>query len=111
MTVFKKILDGEIPAEIVFEDDQCIAFRDIAPKAPVHILVIPRKEIPSIDDLQTEDEALMGHLFLVAKQVAAQEGLSSGYRTVINNGPDGGQEVPHLHIHVLGGRSLTWPPG
>lgn len=111
MTIFKKIIDKEISAEILFEDEQCLAFRDVNPQSPVHILVIPKKEIPSLDHLEEEDVTLMGHLFLVAKQVAAEEGLSNGWRAVINCGAEGGQTVDHLHIHVMGGRSLTWPPG
>ena len=110
-TLFQKIADGEIPAEIVYEDDRCFAFRDINPQAPVHVLVVPRKPIPSLDDLTEEDEALVGHLFVAARQVAAGEGLSGGYRTVFNCGPDAGQSVDHLHLHLLGGRPLGWPPG
>lgn len=110
-TLFQKIADREIPADIVFEDDQCIAFRDISPKAPTHILVVPLKPIPTLNDLAPEDEALVGHLFIVAQKIAAQEGLSNGYRTVFNCGEDAGQTVFHIHLHVLGGRPLAWPPG
>jgi len=110
-TIFKKIIDGEIPADIVFEDDLCLAFRDINPQAPTHVLIIPRKEITSIDDLTPEDEKLMGHLFLVAQEIAKNDNLTDGYRTVINCGKGAGQEVFHLHVHLLGGRSLQWPPG
>ena len=110
-TLFQKIADREVSAEIVYEDDQCFAFRDINPQAPTHLLVVPRKPIPSLDDLAAEDETLVGHLLVVAQQVAAQEGLTSGYRTVFNCGPDAGQSVDHLHLHVLGGRPLSWPPG
>ena len=110
-TLFQRIADREIPADIVFEDDLCIAFRDIAPKAPTHILIVPRKPIPTLDDLEEEDEQLIGHLFLVAKQVAQTEGLSNGYRTIFNCGREGGQEVHHLHLHVMGGRQMLWPPG
>ncbi len=111
MTIFKKIIDKEIPAEILFEDEQCLAFRDVNPQSPVHVLIIPKKEIPSLDHLEEEDASLIGHLFLVAKQVAADEGLNNGWRAVINCGAEGGQTVDHLHIHLMGGRSLTWPPG
>lgn len=110
-TLFQKIADREIPADIVFEDDLCFAFRDINPKAPTHILVVPRKPIPSLDHLEKEDEQLVGHLFIVAGKLAAEEGLSRGYRTVFNCGEEGGQEVFHLHLHLLGGRQMGWPPG
>ena len=110
-TIFKRIIDGEIPADIVYEDEQCLAFRDISPQAPVHILVIPRKEIPSIDHLSDEDEHLVGHIYLVIKQIAAGEGLENGYRVIVNCGEEGGQTVDHLHFHLLGGRGLSWPPG
>lgn len=112
MTLFEKICAREIPASIIFEDERCIAFRDISPQAPIHILVIPRKAIPRIGMASAEDEALLGHLLLTAAAVARSEGIAeSGYRLVINNGRDGGEAVPHLHIHLLGGRSLLWPPG
>ena len=120
-TLFQKIADGEIPAEIVHEDDRCVAFRDINPAAPTHVLVVPRKPIPSPAAVEPEDAALVGHLFVVARKVAEQEGLApteedpttgeGGYRLVFNCGPDAGQSVPHLHLHVLGGRDLSWPPG
>ena len=110
-TLFQRIADREIPADIVFEDEKCIAFRDINPMAPVHILVVPRKPIPSLDDLDSGDEALVGHLFFVARDLAAREGLSRGYRTVFNCGDEGGQAVYHLHLHLLGGRQMAWPPG
>ena len=110
-TIFQRIINKEIPAQIVFEDDQCLAFHDVAPQAPTHVLVIPKKPLPSLAAAQADDQALLGHLLLVAKQVAEQLGLSNGYRTVINCGSDGGQSVDHLHIHVLGGRALHWPPG
>lgn len=110
-TIFKKIIDGEIPADIIYEDDLCLAFRDISPQAPVHVLVIPRKEIPSIDHLSNEDEQMVGHIYLVIKQIAAAEGLDNGYRVIVNCGEEGGQTVDHLHFHLLGGRGLTWPPG
>lgn len=111
MTVFKQIIDGNLPAEIVYEDDVCLAFHDINQQAPVHVLIIPRKEIVSLADLDEEDETLIGHLFVVARRVAEQLGLADGYRTVINCGADGGQSVDHLHVHLLGGRPLSWPPG
>lgn len=111
MSIFAKIIAREIPADIVFEDDVCLAFRDIAPKAPVHILVIPKKPIVSLADLTEEDHAAMGRCVVVASIVAKQEGLDNGYRLVVNSGADGGQEVPHLHFHLLGGRKMSWPPG
>jgi histidine triad (HIT) family protein len=111
-TLFEKICNKEIPATIVYEDERCVAFRDISPQAPLHILVIPRKAIPRVGLAKTEDEALLGHLLLTAAQVARSEGIAeSGYRLVINNGPHGGEAVPHLHVHLLGGRQLLWPPG
>ena len=111
MSIFKRIIDKEIPADIVHEDELCLAFRDINPKAPTHILVIPKKEIVSIGDCASEDLELMGHMQLVIARVAAAEGRDNGYRVVVNCGEDGGQEVPHLHYHILGGRRLQWPPG
>jgi len=111
-TVFAKILRGEIPAELLHDDEHCIAFRDINPQAPVHVLVIPRKEIVSIESLEDGDAALLGHLMCVARDVARKEGVAEdGYRLVINNGAHAGQTVFHLHIHVLGGRTMGWPPG
>lgn len=110
-TIFKKIIDREIPAQIVYEDDRCLAFRDVAPQAPTHILVIPKKEIASLDDLSTVDEALVGHIYTVIRKLAAELGLSAGYRVVVNCGRDGGQSVDHLHFHVLAGRPMKWPPG
>ena len=110
-TVFKRILDREIPADIVFEDDRCLAFRDIAPQAPTHVVVIPKKEIPSVDALADEDAGLVGHLWMVIRDIARDLGLGDGYRVVVNCGRDGGQEVNHLHYHLLGGRPLSWPPG
>ncbi|MFN8855793.1 MAG: histidine triad nucleotide-binding protein [Planctomycetaceae bacterium] len=111
-TIFKRILDREIPAQVVYEDDQCLAFRDVRPQAPVHVLVIPRKEIPSLAAAEEGDSALLGHLLSVVRRVAVQEGLGeSGYRVIINCGRDGGQTVDHLHLHLLGGRDLSWPPG
>jgi len=110
-TIFKRILDREIPAELVYEDELCVAFRDIDPQAPVHILVIPRKEIPSLEHIEEADAPLLGHLLVVCRRMAEQFGLKSGFRTVVNTGPDGGQTVDHLHFHVLGQRTMTWPPG
>jgi histidine triad (HIT) family protein len=110
-TIFSKIIRKEVPADIVYEDDLTIAFKDIAPQAPVHILVIPKKPIPQLAAAESEDHALMGHLLLIAKRVAEQAGLDNGYRLVINNGLDGGQTVDHLHLHILGGRQMQWPPG
>jgi histidine triad (HIT) family protein len=110
-TLFQKIGDGEIPAQMVFEDDSCFAFRDINPQAPTHILVCPRKAIPGLDDITESDVELIGHLFLIAKKIAKDEGLERGYRTVFNSGKHGQQTVPHLHLHILGGRQMTWPPG
>jgi histidine triad (HIT) family protein len=110
-TIFSKIIRREIPATIVYEDDRALAFRDINPQAPVHILVIPKRVIPTIADATAEDESLLGHLLLVATQVAREEKLDGGYRLVINCGQNGGQTVYHLHIHLLGGRAMGWPPG
>ena len=110
-TIFKKIIDREIPADIVFEDDLCLAFRDINPQAPTHVLVIPKKEIASIDTIADEDQSLIGHLWLVIRNLARELNLACGYRVVVNCGAEGGQTVDHLHFHLLAGRSLTWPPG
>lgn len=111
-TLFEKIRDGEIPADIVHSDELCMAFRDISPQAPLHILVVPRKPLPRVGAAEPDDTALLGHLLLTAAEVARREGVAdSGYRLVINNGPDGGEAVPHLHVHLLGGRKLKWPPG
>jgi histidine triad (HIT) family protein len=110
-TLFQKIADGEIPSDMVHEDEHCIAFRDIQPQAPVHILIVPRKPIPSLDDLEDADRELVGHLFLCARDIAAAEGLEKGYRTVFNCGEHGQQTVPHLHLHLIGGKQLRWPPG
>ena len=110
-TLFSKIIDGEIPGDFVHQDDQCVVLRDVNPQAPVHLLVIPRKPIPRVGEANEEDSALLGHLLLVASEVANSEGLSQGFRIVVNNGSDGGESVPHLHVHVLGGRQLGWPPG
>ena len=110
-TIFSKIIRREIPADIVYEDDLSLAFKDISPQAPTHILVIPKKPIPRLSEATSEDHNLMGHLLLVVKQIAEQAGLQNGYRVVINNGQDGGQTVDHLHLHILGDRPMKWPPG
>lgn len=110
-TIFKRIIDKEIPADIIYEDDQCLAFRDLSPQAPTHVLVIPKKEISSVATIADEDQALIGHLYLVIRNIANQLGLENGYRVVVNCGADGGQAVDHLHFHLLGGRQLKWPPG
>jgi histidine triad (HIT) family protein len=106
-TLFSRIIDGEIPGDFVYRDEHVVAIRDINPAAPVHILVIPRKPIASLRDLQEDDRELAGRLLLAVSRIAEQEGLSGGYRTVINTGEEGGQTVPHLHVHILGGRKLT----
>ena len=111
-TLFEKIIAREIPAEIVYEDDFVLAFRDIAPKAPTHVLIVPKKMIPRIAEAAPDDQTILGLLLLKAAEVADKIGLKkSGYRLVINNGPDGGETVPHLHCHILGGRHMAWPPG
>ncbi|MFC4992956.1 histidine triad nucleotide-binding protein [Rubritalea tangerina] len=111
-TIFEMIIDREIPADIVHEDDLCICFRDINPQAPIHLLVVPKKRIVRIAEASPEDQATLGHLLLTAKLVAEKEGFAKdGFRTVFNNGPNGGEEVPHLHLHVLAGRQMLWPPG
>ena len=110
-TIFGKIIRREIPADIVYEDDLALAFKDINPQAPTHILVIPKKAIPRVSDAVAEDRDLLGHLLLTVKKVAEEAGLTNGYRVVINNGNDGGQTVDHLHLHILGGRPMKWPPG
>ena len=110
-TIFKKIIDREIPAEIVYEDDLCIAFKDINPAAPTHLIVIPKQEIPTVNDVSEADEQIVGHLFLAMGKIAAQLGLDGGYRVVTNCSRDAGQEVMHLHFHLLAGRQFGWPPG
>lgn len=111
-TLFEKIYDGEIPAEIIYRDDLCCAFCDISPQAPTHILIVPRKPIPRIGEATPEDQPILGHLLLTAAKVARGFGLAeTGYRIAINNGSHGGETVPHLHVHLLGGRQLEWPPG
>ena len=109
--LFCKIVDGSIPSTAVYQDELCYAFADIHPQAPVHVLVAPREHIVSLDDADEGDRALLGHLLWAAAQIAKVKGLSNGYRVVVNTGEDGGQTVEHLHVHLLGGRSLTWPPG
>jgi histidine triad (HIT) family protein len=111
-TIFTKIIKREIPARIIYEDAECLAFHDVNPQAPTHFLVVPKKEIARIGESTAEDEPLLGHLLFVAKSVAKEQGLGeTGFRVVINNGADGGETVPHLHVHVLGGRPVMWPPG
>jgi len=110
-TIFKRIIDGEIPAKIVHQDELCLAFHDVSPQAPVHVLIIPKREIPSVADLEEGDTNLAGHLLQTARKLAVELGLERGYRIVINTGSEGGQTVPHLHLHLLGGRNLGWPPG
>lgn len=111
-TLFEKIIAREIPADIVYEDDLCLCFRDISPQAPVHLLLIPKKPVPRIALAEDSDQALLGHLLLQVGKIARQEGYSEdGFRVIINNGPHGGEAVPHLHLHLLAGRQLQWPPG
>lgn len=110
-TIFGKIIRGEVPAKIVHNDTHCLAFHDVAPQAPIHVLVIPKKPIASLAEANAEDAALLGHLVVVAAHLAVQLGLTDGYRLVVNCGRDGGQSVDHLHVHLLGGRPLSWPPG
>ncbi|MEA5511560.1 histidine triad nucleotide-binding protein [Crocosphaera sp. UHCC 0190] len=110
-TIFSKIIRREIPANIIYEDDLALAFTDINPQAPTHILVIPKQPIPKLEDATQADQNLLGHLLLTVNKVAKQVGLKKGYRVVINNGEDGGQTVYHLHLHILAGRFMTWPPG
>ena len=110
-TIFEKIITGEIPADKAYEDDLCIVIRDIEPQAPVHLLIIPKKVIPRVGDASLEDQSVLGHLLLIAGKIARQEGLKKGFRIVVNNGQAGGETVPHLHVHLLGGRQMQWPPG
>ncbi len=110
-TIFKRIIDGEIPARLVYQDDQCLAFHDVSPQAPTHVLVIPKKEIASLAQLTADDAALIGHIWQVIPELARELNLTGGYRVVVNCGPDAGQSVDHLHFHILGGRPLAWPPG
>lgn len=112
MTIFSKIIRREIPADVVYEDDICLAFRDIHPQAPTHILIIPKKEIPSMAEVRPEDLSVLGHLMVKASEIAAKQGLDDdGYRIVVNTRAFGGQTVHHLHLHILGGRPMSWPPG
>ena len=111
MTIFEKIIARQIPANIILEDNDVIAFHDINPQAPVHVLIVPKKVLPRLGDATESDRALLGKLLLVASDLARKLGLSSGYRIVINSGPDSGESVPHLHVHLLGKRALAWPPG
>ena len=111
-TIFKRIIDGEIPANLVYEDDLCLAFHDVSPQAPTHVLLIPKKEVINVGGLKPEDESLAGHMLLTIGKVARQLGIEEGgYRVVANCGKNGGQSVDHLHFHILAGRPLTWPPG
>ncbi len=110
-TLFQKIADREIPSKMVYEDERCFAIEDINPQAPVHILVIPKRVIARLSAATDSDAGTLGHLLVVAGKVAAERGLSGGFRTVINSGPDAGETVPHLHVHLIGGRKLAWPPG
>jgi histidine triad (HIT) family protein len=111
-TLFEKIIAREVPATIVYEDDKVIAFRDVKPQGPTHVLIVPKKPIPRIAEAKAEDQQVLGHLLLKAGEVARQLGLAqTGYRLVFNNGPDAGEAVPHLHCHIIGGRKLSWPPG
>ncbi len=114
MTLFEKIIAREIPADIIYEDDLCCAFKDIEPQAPIHILIIPKKPIPRVGEAESQDRVTLGHLLLTAGKVANELGINStdeGFRLVINNGKAGGEAVPHLHVHLLAGRQMEWPPG
>lgn len=110
-TIFAKIIDRELPADIVYEDDQALAFRDIHPAAPTHVLVVPKRPIDRIENMSEADAPLVGHLVWVATQIARKENLGAGYRLVMNNGEEAGQSVFHIHLHLLGGRPMAWPPG
>jgi histidine triad (HIT) family protein len=111
-TIFGKIIKGEIPAKKVYEDDRVLAFDDVAPQAPVHVLIVPKQELVNLNDVDDKHEALLGHIMVVAKKVADLKGISeTGYRVVMNNGAEAGQSVFHMHLHVLGGRGFSWPPG
>ena len=112
MTIFEKIIAKEIPAKIIWEDDDAVAFHDVNPQAPVHVLIVPKKVIPRLNDATESDGKILGKLLLVARDLAKKLGIEkSGYRVVINSGPDAGESVPHLHVHLLGKRALAWPPG
>jgi histidine triad (HIT) family protein len=110
-TLFSKIIDREIPAEIVYEDDVCLAFKDINPQAPMHVLIVPKKPIAKLTDAKNDDQPILGHLLTKASEVAAQQGYGDAFRLVVNNGEQAGQSVFHLHVHILGGRPFSWPPG
>ncbi len=110
-SIFTKILDGEIPGDILFEDEVCFAIKDINPQAPIHILIIPKKLVEKVSDAESDDKEMLGHLLLVSKAIANEQGLDDNYRLIINNGAKAGQSVFHIHVHLLGGRSLNWPPG
>jgi histidine triad (HIT) family protein len=110
-TLFQRIIDREIPAKIEYEDDRCIAIHDIQPKAPVHLLLIPKKPIPRVSEATAADEATLGHLVVVAGEIAKRLKLDGGFRLTVNSGPDAGETVPHVHVHLLAGRTLGWPPG
>lgn len=110
-TIFERIINREIPARLEHEDEVCVAFHDVNPQAPVHILIVPRKTIARVGEAEDGDKDILGHLLLVARDLARKRNLAKGFRLVINNGPDGGESVPHLHVHLLAGRPLTWPPG
>jgi histidine triad (HIT) family protein len=111
MTIFEKIIAGQIPAKIIWEDEDAVAFHDVNPQAPVHVLIVPKKVVPRLADAKDEERSLLGKLLLVARDLAKKLELSNGYRVVINSGPDAGESVPHLHVHLLGKRALAWPPG
>jgi len=111
MTIFEKIIARQISAKIIWEDDDAVAFHDVNPQAPVHVVIVPKREVPRLADAKDEDRALLGKLLLVARDLAKKLELSNGYRVVINCGPDAGESVPHLHVHLLGKRALAWPPG
>ena len=111
MTIFEKIIGRQIPAKIIWEDDDAVAFHDVNPQAPVHVLIVPKKAVPRLADAKDEDRELLGKLLLIARDLAKKLELSNGYRVVINCGPDAGESVPHFHVHVLGKRALAWPPG
>ena len=110
-SIFTKILDGDIPGDILFEDEMCFAIKDINPQAPIHILIIPKKPVEKLSDAESGDKEMLGHLLLVSKAIANKQGLDDNYRLIINNGAKAGQSVFHIHVHLLGGRSLNWPPG
>jgi len=110
-TIFEKIIAGEIPADKLHEDELCVVIRDVAPQAPVHLLIIPKQLIARVGDARSDDQSTLGHLLLIAGKMAKKENLEKGFRVVINSGPSGGETVPHLHVHLLGGRQMKWPPG